>query len=74
MAKSLVVVFDVDVDGKGKGSIRVFVPIFVIGGYLIVDIDNEGWTEAWARAAAAATSYVSLATPPVVLAPRFSVR
>ena len=34
----------VDVDGKGEGGIHVFFPVFVIGGTLVVDVDNTGWT------------------------------
>ena len=45
-AKSLIV--DSENKGKGEGSIHVFVPGFVIDGALIVNIDNEGWTEEWA--------------------------
>ena len=38
----------VKVYGEGEGIICVFFPVFVIDRPLIVNVDDEGWAEAWA--------------------------
>ena len=40
------------IDVNSEGGICVFVPVFVINGDLVVNVDEEGWTEARARTVA----------------------